>query len=336
MNRFAILKVKIFSKISILYHKIMELIKLPNFHHFPQLKLESIKRIISIIYGNKFLLISSISVIAVFALIVTTIYRAYILYYERPVQKETKHLALNFTPSVAPSPTLESPSPSIDPSSADTSVLGTSSDSNSNVAGYSGTLDTPTPYPTPLTTSIPDSTITITDSTTSDTSSVSNNTNSDPNCNSASGVANSWYSDIYPASPASTITGSVTLSVTLRDCNKNTASVSDKLSISLSSGDSNAQINGNNLPYSITTQNGTASFNLSSQIAGTVTLAIQDISGNFSITDPNNKPESVIFTSSSTQIPTPSQTVSQAPTQSPNTTPAPSQSATSTVTPNPT
>jgi hypothetical protein len=70
------------------------------------------------------------------------------------------------------------------------------------------------------------------------------------------GVPNSWYSDVYPNPPITTNTSSVTLIVNIRDCNKNYAPVSDKLNITLSSGDPNIQINGNNLPYSITTQNG--------------------------------------------------------------------------------
>jgi hypothetical protein len=86
--------------------------------------------------------------------------------------------------------------------------------------------------------------------------------------------------------------------VYIRDCNGNTAPVSDKLNISLSSGDSNTQINGNNLPYAVTTQNGIASFTVASQVNGTVTLVVQDTTSNFTVTNVNNNNPSITFNNS--------------------------------------
>ena len=90
------------------------------------------------------------------------------------------------------------------------------------------------------------------------------------------------------------------MTVTIRDCNSNTAPVNDSLSISLSSGDSNTQINGNNLPYSVTTQNGQASFTVTSQVSGTVVLVVQDTTSNFTVTNINNSNPSITFNGGST------------------------------------
>ena len=102
-----------------------------------------------------------------------------------------------------------------------------------------------------------------------------------------------------PNPPVTTNTGSVTMQVTIRDCNVNTAPVNDNLTISLVSGDSNTQVNGNNLPYSITASNGTANFTVTSQITGTVTLSVHDDTNNFTVTNINNQNPSISFTASS-------------------------------------
>jgi hypothetical protein len=176
-----------------------------------------------------------------------------------------------------PTPSMNTPTPSFD-----------------NSINNSGSDDTtvPTPFPTfaPLPTITPEP-----DYTTSTNTSSTTNSSGNSNCTTGSGIPNSWYSDVYPNPPVSTSNGSVTMTVTIRDCNLNTAPVSDTLSISLSSGDSNTQVNGNNLPYSVTTQNGQASFTVTSQVAGTVTLVVQDTTKSFTVTDTNNHNPSITF-----------------------------------------
>jgi hypothetical protein len=161
----------------------------------------------------------------------------------------------------------------------------------------------------------------------------SNNSSQDSNCTTGTGVPNSWYSDVYPNPPITTNTNSVTLIVNIRDCNKNYASVSDKLNITLSSGDPNIQINGNNLPYSITTQNGEVSFSVSSQTTGTVTLVIQDTTGSFTVTNINNQNPSITFNNPLASSPTPSPTPTPTTVSSP--TPTPTQAPTATPNPSP-
>lgn len=143
------------------------------------------------------------------------------------------------------------------------------------------------------------------------------NSTGNSSCTTAAGVPNSWYSDVYPASPISSNTGSaVTFTIAIRDCFKNNISSNDSLSITLSSGDSGTQVNGNNLPYTLTTQNGQGSFNVVSQNSGTVALVVQDTTSSFTVTDTNNNNPSVIFSSSSSPTPTPT-TPTTAPTQTP-------------------
>ncbi len=152
-----------------------------------------------------------------------------------------------------------------------------------------------------------------------------------PNCTTAAGVPNSWYSDVYPASPQSANAGSsVTFSVVIRDCTKNTVEVSDNVYISLSSGDSTTKINGSSPPYSLTAQNGQASFTVASQNAGTNTFVVQDTTSSFTVTDQNNHNPSVVFNATPTPTPTP------APTTQPANTPTPVPTAIPTVTPTPT
>ncbi len=162
-----------------------------------------------------------------------------------------------------------------------------------------------------------------------------NNSSGNSSCTTAAGVPNSWYSDVYPNPPVSTTTGSVTLVVYLRDCNKNTAPVSDTLTISLSSGDPNTQANGHSLPYSMAAQNGQASFTVTSQSSQTDTFVIQDTTGSFNVTDINNNNPSVIFSSSASPTSAPINT----PVPSSSDTPTPTSSApaaTITLTPAPT
>jgi hypothetical protein len=166
-----------------------------------------------------------------------------------------------------------------------------SSDNSNNSVNEYAPVVIPTPFPTlpPIPTIAP-----IVIPTTTSSSSTGN-----PNCTTGSGTANSWYSDVYPNPPVTTNTGSVTMQVTIRDCNVNTAPVNDNLTISLVSGDSNTQVNGNNLPYSITASNGTANFTVTSQITGTVTLSVHDDTNNFTVTNINNQNPSISFTASS-------------------------------------
>ena len=155
-------------------------------------------------------------------------------------------------------------------------------------------------------------------------------------CTTAAGVPNSWYSDVYPNPPISTNNGSVTLVVDIRDCNKNLAPVSDTLNISVQSGDTGTQLNGGSLPQNVMTQNGEASFTISSQTSGTVTLAVQDTTGGFTVTDPNNHNPGITFNASSTPAPTETPTPTPADTPTPTPTEAPTPTPTYAPTPNPT
>lgn len=164
-----------------------------------------------------------------------------------------------------------------------------------------------------------------------------NNSAGNSNCTTAAGVPNAWYSDVYPNPPVSTNTGSMTLVVYIRDCNKNNVSTTETLTISLSSGDPNTKVSGSNLPYSLTTQNGQASFTVSSQANGTVTLIVQDTTSSFTVTNTSNNNPSVTFNSSSSSTPTPTPTATIIPDSTDTPTPTPTTtSQTNTPTPTPT
>jgi hypothetical protein len=158
------------------------------------------------------------------------------------------------------------------------------------------------------------------------------NSSGNPNCTTATNIPNFWYSDVLPASPITTLVGSSAgFSVDIRDCSKNSVS-NDTLTISLSSGESSVQINGNSLPYTTTVQNGKATFSVTSSNAGTYGFIVKDTTNNFTVTDSNNHNPSVIFTASST-TPTPQPTSAQTPTDTPTSTPS---NPTATQTPSPT
>lgn len=180
------------------------------------------------------------------------------------------------------------------------------------------------------------------------------NTTGNPNCTTGAGVPNSWFSDVYVSPSAINVGANSTFSVVIRDCFKNTVPANDLLSISLSSGDSSTKVNGNNLPYTVTAQNGQASFNVSSQNSGTSILIVQDTTSSFKITDTNNSNPSVTFNSptapnptatptatstSPTSVPTsaPTSAPTQSPTSAPSSTPAQTPTpATAATTPTPT
>ncbi len=143
-----------------------------------------------------------------------------------------------------------------------------------------------------------------------------NNSSGNANCTTSGGTPNSWYSDVYPASPVSAASSStVTFAVAIRDCNKNPVS-SDSIRVSLNSGDSGTQINGGASPAVFLVQNGQGSFTVTSAAAGTVALTVQDTTSSFTVTDPNNHNPSVVFSSSSAPAPTPTPDTS-APTPTP-------------------
>ncbi len=163
-----------------------------------------------------------------------------------------------------------------------------------------------------------------------------NGNSGNPNCTTGAGVPNSWYSDVYPVSPVSAVVGStVTFTVEIRDCNKNETSITDTLSISLSSGDPSTQVSGNNFPFSVTTQNGHASFTITSSNAGNNTFIVQDTTNSFPVTDTNNHNPSVTFNGSSTSTPTDTPTPTSASTDTPTSAPitAPTDSPTPLPTP---
>ncbi len=183
-----------------------------------------------------------------------------------------------------------------------TVAIPTFSDTKNSVLGANDhSAPPPTPYPTmaPLPTSTPWPTLAPLPTTVIPTPAPAPSTASNSNCTTGSGTPNSWYSDVYPNPPINTNTGSVELVVVIRDCDIKTAPVGDKLTISLVSGDPNTQINGQAMPYTITAQNGQANFYVSSQVAGTVTLAVKDITSSFTITDISNNNPSITFSGSS-------------------------------------
>ena len=310
--------------------------KLPKFFRLPQINIAPIKKIVSYLVKYKILTIILISLTTLIA--VALWYRGYLLSKMKHTPEDASDGIFYSAPTDKPSPTLDTPTPS--PSTKN--VLGASDNSGYNNSENSYTPPTlATPFPTipPLPTIIPEPIITSAPYTPPTT----NYNSGDSNCTTGAGVPNSWYSDVYPNPPISTNTGSETLLVYIRDCNKNTASVTDTLKISLSSGDSNTQVDGHNLPYSIKTQNGQASFAVTSRLTGTVTLTVQDTTSSFTVTDINNHNPSIIFNVSSAttptptivNTPTPSLTNIPTPTPAQSNTPTPTPSSTSTPTPTP-
>jgi len=156
------------------------------------------------------------------------------------------------------------------------------------------------------------------------TNNSSGNSTGNPNCTTANGVPNTWFSDVSPTSPISAATGStVTLSVDIRDCT-NTDVSSDNLTLTQTSNDSSLTITPS---ANVQAQNGQATFNVSSQNAGTDTFTIRDTTSNFTVTDAKTQNPSIIFSGSSTSTPTPT------PTSNPTDTPTPT--TTQSVTPTP-
>jgi len=261
--------------------KFLRLPKLPNFPHLPKLNMEPIKKIGSIVYRYKILIIILISLIAFIT--VAMWYRGYLLSKMKTTSTSSPDEIFNSTSQDNQVPTIAIPSP-------DDSI------NTSGISNYSSSYDDtiPTPFPTlaPLPTIAPY----VAPATTS-TSSTSNSSGNS-NCNTGSGTPNSWYSDVYPNPPVSTNNGSMTLIVYIRDCNQKTAPVSDNLTVTLTSNDSTAKINGSTSPVNIQTQNGQVSFTVSSQNTTTDTFTIQDTTSNFTVTDVNNHNPSVAFISS--------------------------------------
>lgn len=291
------------------------MITIPHFHRLSELKNQAMSYL-----DDHSILITTVSLVT-FCAIATGV-RNHVFLKSTTAQQValTEHTA---TPT-PPSPTIENPTPTI------YDVLGAASDTGSSDISYNDVWTMPTPFPTfppiPIPTYFLDS-----PSTTTSTPSPSNSTGN-PNCTTAAGVPNSWYSDVYPNPPVSTTTGSVTLIVDIRDCNKNKVS-SDSLTISVSSGDSGTQVNGNNLPYTLAVQNGEISFSVMSQTTGTVTLIVQDTTSGFTVTNINNHNPSISFSASAT--PTPTSSATPAPTPTVTITPTDTPAATSSGTPVP-
>jgi hypothetical protein len=272
------------------FPKLPRLPKLPKVPRLPELKIEPVRKIVAFLIKHKISLTILISVIAFIT--VAMWYRGYLLSKMNAASQNSNDEIFYSTKTDNPGPTITIPIP---PSPSDNnSVLGTSNNSNS----YNNTsLLLPTPFPTfaPLPTIAPLPATTIT---TTNTSSTSNNSGN-PSCTTGDGVPNAWYSDVYPNPPVTTNTGSITLIVYIRDCNKNTAPVSDNLTVTLTSNDSTAKINGSTSPVNIQVQNGQASFSVSSQNTTTDTFTIQDTTSNFTVTDIKNHNPSVAFTNTS-------------------------------------
>jgi hypothetical protein len=245
------------------------------------LNIEPLKKFGSYLVGHKILITVIFFLIAVIATAVWL--RGYLAAKIKPPSENSDNDIFYASSSANPEPTINIPSPQED--TPDTS-------GNSGLDNTEENYVMPTPFPTfaPLPTLAPIPTITA-------TTAQANSGN--PNCATGGGVPNSWYSDVYPNPPMSTGNGLITLVVTIRDCNENTAPVSDALNISLSSGDSNTQVNGHTLPYVVTTQNGQASFIVTSQVTGTVVLTVRDTTGSFNVTDINNNNPRIAFANNS-------------------------------------
>ena len=270
--------------------------KLPKFPKFPKLprlprfNIEPVRKTMAFLVRHK---ISVTSLVFMIVFITAALwYRGYLISKMNAVPDNANNETSYSLKSDSPLPTISAtPSPSDTPDT--NNVLGAST---KNSASYNNVpLTLPTPFPTfaPLPTIAP---LPITTTTTNTSS--NNNSSGNPNCTTGSGVPNAWYSDVYPNPPVTTNTGSVTLLVYIRDCNKNTAPVNDSLTITLSSDDSTAKINGSSSPVTIQAQNGQASFTVSSQNNITDTFTVQDTTSNFAITDINNHNPSVTFTNS--------------------------------------
>lgn len=262
--------------------KLPKLPKFPNFPHFPKPDIEPLKKVAAFLVKHKIsITISIFSIVFMVFFVATMWYRGYYLVSKiNQTSNSNNNEIFNSTSSNNPTPTIATPTP-----------FPTVSSNN-----YSGSYNTynnilPTPFPTfaPMPTFAP---LPVLSTTTTNTSSSGN-----PHCTTGSGVPNSWYSDVYPnPSAASTNTGSITLYVYIRDCNQKTAPVSDNLTITLVSNDSTAKINGSTSPVTIQTQNGYASFTVSSENSTTDTFTIQDTTSNFTVTNINNQNPSITFT----------------------------------------
>ncbi len=236
--------------------------------------------------------------------------------------------------------------PSDTPTPQNNNVLGTSTNSINNNSGGGDTLLTvtpfptkipnPTPYPTlaPLPTIVPNlSTPTPTPTPTPTTS-----PHSCAGLGASPGQPVFYYSET--SSPQS-VSDTGTISIDLRDCNNNSAPVSDTLTISQQSGP-NTSINGDNTPpVSIESSGGKASFIVSSPVSGTAVYLVTDTTHSFNVTDPNNHNPQVTFTvSSPASTPTPTMSPTPSPTGgitiTPSLTVSPSPSVTITLTPTPT
>jgi len=249
----------------------------------PKLNLEPVKKIASLII--RFRILITILILLISFIAVALWYRGYLLSKMKTTSTSSPDEIFNSSPQDNQVPTVAIPTPFDDNS--------TSNNSNSyNSNSYDNTIPTPFPTLAPLPTIAPY----VAPATTTTSSS---NSSGNSNCTTGSGTPNSWYSDVYPNPPASTSNGSMTLIVYIRDCNQNTAPVSDNLTVTLTSNDPTAKINGSSSPVNIQTQNGQVSFVVSSQNSTTDTFTIQDTSHNFAVTDIQNHNPSVTFTSSS-------------------------------------
>lgn len=262
--------------------------KLPNLLNLLQLSrlnTEPVRKIAAGLFKYKILISSFVFLVAFVA--VAMWYRGYLLSKMKSASNNSSDSIFYSTKPDDTVPTIVLPTIP----TANNNVLGTS---NNNSTYNNTQLTMPTPFPTfpPLPTAVPIPIITMTPANTSPT----NNNPGNSNCTTGSGVPNSWYSDVYPNPPVSTGNGSMTLIVYIRDCNESTAPVNDNLTVTLTSSDSTAKINGSSSPVNIQAQNGQVSFTVSSQNTVTDTFSIQDNTSNFTITDVNNHNLSVSFT----------------------------------------
>ena len=266
------------------------MIKLPSFSP-PKLNLNPLSQVWSFLNAHKILII--IGIVLVGFVVAALQFRGYSLSKLKTAQTNGFGLSDFFQASAPNTDPLDSSSSAL-PSPSDTSVLGVSNDSSGSQdgSGYTAPVEVPatapsdTPSPTPVETTV-----------TTDNSSSSSS--------SCDGTPTAYNSEAVVSASTTQVNSAVTINIDLLDCNNNTPSVNDNLTVTLTSGDSATTINGSASPVNIQAQNGKASFSVNSPNPTTATFTVYDNNHSFAVTDPHNKNPSVTFGNSASCAGTP-------------------------------
>ncbi len=138
------------------------------------------------------------------------------------------------------------------------------------------------------------------------------------------------WSNAYFPSNAVNVGSNVTITIDLRDCNKQATLQSDTITITPNSVDSTFQFVGYG-SGAFSLPQGQSSFQVTSQNPGLKTFTIRDTTNRFDVTGPHYSSPSVTFSGSSTP-PSPSPSASDTPTPTPSSSPSPSPSVSPTPT----